>query len=250
MGWINALRQARDELGLGDTYVTINRGAEGIALYKRACDIHGNKTKNCQLATGNAPMEDLPAMDDEVNISSGDQKKINKGANKLFKQAGKVVASAAKMKETLSSKVADMASAARNAVSSAVPTLSPTNAASVKAALMGPLGTLAGGAVMTAAGAMAVVKLNNAIKKGLVRQLPQSAQDRIKALTDAIESGKANISMMGDMASKARQAASNLSVPNWFAKQGGGQMADLFAAGRRGAANPPDVTEDMVGEVD
>ena len=52
MGWINALRRARKELGLQDTYVTINRGEAGIALYKRACELHGNKTANCQAANG------------------------------------------------------------------------------------------------------------------------------------------------------------------------------------------------------
>ena len=40
MSWMGAMAKARKELGIKG-FVTINRGAEGVKLYKRAKEIYG-----------------------------------------------------------------------------------------------------------------------------------------------------------------------------------------------------------------
>ncbi len=114
MGWINALRRARKELGLEDTYVTINRGPDGIALYKRACEIHGNKTKNCQAATGMSgpPPPAVPPTEEDIDAlpqtkeEKREEKREEKKERKVVKKIKKTIEKGSDLIQKTSKKMA------------------------------------------------------------------------------------------------------------------------------------------------
>ena len=79
-GWIRAIKKAKKELGLEHEFVIINRGEDGIALYKRACEIYGNKTSGCKSI--NNVVETAPLSPKERKRSMRATKKASKAAAK------------------------------------------------------------------------------------------------------------------------------------------------------------------------
>ena len=79
-GWIRAIKKAKKELGLEHEFVTINRGEDGIALYKRACEIYGNKTSGCKSI--NNVVDSAPLSPKERKRSMRATKKASKAAAK------------------------------------------------------------------------------------------------------------------------------------------------------------------------
>ena len=106
MGWINALRRARKELGLEDTYVTINRGVNGVALYKRACEIYGNRTKNCQAATGMAGPTPRRRTAQKTKEEKKEDKKEEKKERKAVKKIKKAIEKGSDVIQKTSKKMA------------------------------------------------------------------------------------------------------------------------------------------------
>jgi hypothetical protein len=75
--WTRAIKKARKQLGLENEFVTINRGEKGIALYKLACQLYGNKTENCK------KINQIP------DLTPKEESKARKAAQKASKAAAK-----------------------------------------------------------------------------------------------------------------------------------------------------------------
>ncbi len=75
--WTRAIKKARKQLGLENEFVTINRGEKGIALYKLACQLYGNKTENCK------KINQMP------ELTPKEESKARKAAQKASKAAAK-----------------------------------------------------------------------------------------------------------------------------------------------------------------
>ena len=82
--WTRAIKKAKKELGLEHTFVTINRGENGIALYMRACELYENKTDNCKKI--NKLAQDTRI---QTNLTQKEQSRATKAAKKASKAASK-----------------------------------------------------------------------------------------------------------------------------------------------------------------